>query len=163
MSLVERPCRALNAEPAPLGGRLRARYLTGRRSLRKIEVPQEANLATMDAPGIERRRDVDASDWLERLYDACTQGDEALDQAIYTVLDTFDDLLFAQNEARCNELLQRADVERLAVVVALAFLASTLRAREALLEARQGFYRRLEARLRRDDPERVDALLGNLT
>lgn len=162
MSLAERPCRSLNAEPVPQEGGLRPRYLTGRRSLRRTEVQQEVNLVAMEPPGVERRRDVNASDWLKRLYDACARGDEALDQAIDMVLDTFDDLLFAQNESRCNELLQGADVERLAVEVTIAFLASTLRAREALSEARQGFYSRLEARLRREDPERADALLGGL-
>jgi hypothetical protein len=97
--------------------------------------------------------------WLDRLYRLC--DDRKRGPAVDLVLDAFDDLLFLQDTARCDEILRTADVERLMSEVLLAILMETFRARSALGE-RDGFYGRVEERLTRERPEKVGALLGGM-
>src|SRR5262249_7722865 len=136
---------------------------SSRRSLRIAPVRQGRDLGAAERPAPERRRDVKLTPWLDHLYALGLAGEPAVDAAIDIVLDTVDDLLFERKVERCRELLAQADVERLPVEVALAFLASTLRARQALTPERESFYRRLAEKLRRDAPADVDALLAGLS
>jgi hypothetical protein len=98
--------------------------------------------------------------WLETLYRLCAEG--KVDPAIDMVLDAMDDLLAARDLARCNEILGRADVERLLDDASIALLMETLRAKGEDLPARSDFYRRIEDKLRRERPSEADALLEEL-
>lgn len=97
--------------------------------------------------------------WFEALYGLCADGKRG--PAVDLVLDAFDELLVLQDEAKCNELLKLADVERLRIEVLLAFLMATFRTGSALRE-RAGFYDRVANKVHRDSPDRREALLGRL-
>jgi hypothetical protein len=97
--------------------------------------------------------------WLGHLYQLCAEGE--IDVAIDLVLDALDELLFREDERCCNDILRAADVNQLEVEVVLALLMETFRARRALAE-REGLYRRIEEKLTREVPERVEPLLRGL-
>jgi len=142
-----------------------------RKSLKIRRSPTSLDLSDPAEPPPERRKDVRTGAWLARLAGIVEPPERGvppepraarIDRAVYFVLDTFDDLLFARNEVRCREILWQADAERLPIEVLLTLLGATLRARDALDEARRGLCRRVEERLRRDVPDRVDLLLRGL-
>jgi hypothetical protein len=117
------------------------------------------NPATLEQGPI-RRRDCDASAWLQRIYRL--SGEEHIRPAVGLVLDMLDDLLYAGNLARCDEILKLADVTQMAVPVVLAFLTVTAPARSELSE-RDNFSKRARERLLQLRPkEKVDALLLRL-
>jgi hypothetical protein len=97
--------------------------------------------------------------WLGHLYRLCDEGKRG--PAVDLALDAIDDLLFMQDAACCDDILSTADVERLMIEVLLAILMETFRAKSALRE-REGFYGRVEARLTRERPEKVSALIGSM-
>jgi hypothetical protein len=112
------------------------------------------------AQGPVRKRDCDANTWLRRIYRLCDEGQ--IRPAVGLVFDMLDDLLFAGNLGRCDEILRLADVKRMQVPVVLAFLTITAPARSELSE-RAEFYRRARERLLELRPrEKVDALLARL-
>ncbi|WP_437663269.1 hypothetical protein [Sorangium sp. So ce1182] len=114
--------------------------------------PREAGRASDRVGGVQG--------WLEKLYRLCAEG--KVDPAIDMVLDAMDDLIAASDLTRCNEILARADVERLLDEASIALLMETLRAKTGLLPARSDFYRRIEDKLRRQRASEADALLEGL-
>jgi hypothetical protein len=112
------------------------------------------------AQGPVRKRDCDARAWLRRVHRLCDEGQTR--PAVRLVLDMFDDLFFAGNLARCDEILRLADENRMPAPVVLAFLTVTAPARSEL-SGREHFFRRARARLLELRPkEKVDALLARL-
>lgn len=97
--------------------------------------------------------------WLDHLYRL--SGDRKRGPAVDLTLADLDDLLFLKDAERCDEILRTADVKRLMVEVLLAILMETFRAKSGLRQ-RDGFYERVEERLRRERPQKVDALLRGL-
>jgi hypothetical protein len=162
----------LRYDPIALDLGLASRPEAERRSLAMRRTPTSLHLGDVAEPPLERPHDVDDSDaWLARLVRVVEPPEGTvprepraarIDRAVYIVLETLDDLLFARNEVRCQEILERTDVERLPIEVLLALLGGTLRAREALGAARDLLCRRVEEKLRRDAPTRVELLLRGL-
>jgi hypothetical protein len=99
-------------------------------------------------------------EFLEELYGLCSS--ERTNAAVDLVIDGVDDVLAANDVARCEDILQSADVLRLSVSVMLALLMETFRARK-VVPARAEFYSRVDRRLRETLPSsKVDALLATL-
>lgn len=109
--------------------------------------------------GLHRDPVPDVARWLGHLYRLCKEGKRG--PAVDQVLDGIDELLLLRNTSRCDEILKAAEVDRLMVEVLLALLMETFRARSVLME-RDGFYDRVEDRLRRERPNKVEALLRGL-
>ena len=130
------------------------RGLDSRRVEPTLVVRRELRVATRVFYRVGR-----VSRWLELLYGLCAEGQ--VDPAIDLVLEAVHDLLVMRDVARCNEILARADVERLSVHALIALLMETVRASE-VLPARAGFYARVDAKLRRDEDPETDALLEGL-
>lgn len=101
----------------------------------------------------------DVAKWLDRLYELCRLPKPS--PAIDLVLEAMDDLIRVRNYERCDRILKEADTGKLSVHAMLALLMETFRARSVLQE-REGFYLRVEEKLRMEAPERADKLLAGL-
>ena len=148
--------------PPPVEQRwkLRSMPFPARRSLvRRRRVEEPIACGSLSEVGRHREPVPDVGRWLDHLYRL--SGNRKRGPAVDLTLDALDDLLFLKQAARCDEILRTADVDRLMVEVLLAILMETFRARSALRE-RDGFYQRVEERLRRERPQKVDALLRGL-
>jgi hypothetical protein len=106
------------------------------------------------------RRPPEPGLWLDQVYRLCAEG--KLDRALYLVLSELDELLGpARDLARCDAILDAANVSRMPIEARLAFLMGTFRAR-SMLRARAGFLARVEVKLRTEAPDRVELLLKSL-
>lgn len=112
------------------------------------------------AQGPVRKQDCDPTVWLNRIYRLCDQ--EKTSPAIELVFDMLDDLLFAGNLERCDEILRIADVSRLLGPVALSFLTITMPARAELKERVNFFQKARDRLLQLRSKDKVDALLTRL-
>jgi len=147
--------------PTELGFRPRSMPYPERRPLprRRRNLIVHVDRARHDEVDDDRRSAPDPQKWLLQLYRLCADGKRG--PAVDLVLYTFDDLLFLRQKERCDEILRTADVDRLMIEVLLALLMETFRAR-SVLDERQAFFDRVEARLRRERAERAEAMLRGL-
>lgn len=97
--------------------------------------------------------------WLEHLTRAKTTLE--INEGSYAVLKRVHRILLAHETSRLDCILRHAPVDRLSIQILVALLASSSKAKRFLIE-RDGFYQRVKARLRRDEPQRTDALLRGL-
>jgi len=97
--------------------------------------------------------------WIDNLARARTQVE--INAASYSVLKRVHHILIAHETARLDQILKCASVERLPIQVLVGLLASSLKAKQYLVE-RSGFYERVEERLRREEPQRANGILRGL-
>lgn len=98
-------------------------------------------------------------DWLVEAYKLSSANRRS--QAIDIVIDHLDDLLLEDRMRDVDAALAAVDVRQLRVPVLLALLSATFQAKQHL-SSRAALVRRIEARLTRDVPAKVDLLLANL-
>lgn len=150
----------LGPHPVSLDWSPPAKSYPGRRGLKQTYRPiQPEVILPVSLRGSPRPPVSDIGECLDILYELCerTQPNPAID----FVLETVDELLLARDYNTCDRLLQRAEVDRLSIHAMLTLLMETFRAKGAL-PAREGFYQRVEARLRADQPQRADSLLAGM-
>lgn len=97
--------------------------------------------------------------WLDRVYSLVASGET--DDAVDLIFDFVDDRLLEGDAARVDDLLVTTDVKRLDTTLMLAVLSITKPASDQLCN-RAAFLRRVEARLRLEEPERMERLLSGL-
>lgn len=95
-------------------------------------------------------------DLLARIYALVVEGRDR--SAMDLLLSAMDDAMHAKDPRRVNELLERADLDRLSLTLQLALLGFS-RPIASELEERPLLADRIERRLRASDPERADRLL----
>lgn len=97
--------------------------------------------------------------FIEMIYAQVQQMDRV--KYVDNIFDYMDEHLQLRAYDLCDECLRIADVENLSTPAILAFLIVTL-SYACLLNEREGFYIRSEAKLLRDRPADVDRLLNGL-
>jgi hypothetical protein len=116
------------------------------------------------APGLQLDREKTKSAFEDRIWmDNLTLARTNLEinEASYSVLKRVHHILIAHETSRLDQILKYAPVDRLSIQVLVALLASSLKAKRYLVE-RGRFFEKVEERLRRDEPQRTDALLRGL-
>lgn len=100
-----------------------------------------------------------APSWLGDLYTLVQDGET--DRAVDVLFDRIDDLLIAEDFGRCNDLLLVVDPKRLDTHLLVSVLSVTKSAAERLPN-RPTLVRRVEERLSRVAPDRIERLLNGL-
>jgi hypothetical protein len=150
----------LGPHPVSLDWNPPAKSYPGRRGLKQTYRPVHPEVSLpVTLRGSPRSPVSDIGECLETLYELCERPQP--NPAIDFVLETMDELILAKDYDTCDRLLLRADVSRLSTHAMLTLLMETFRAK-GVLPAREGFYQRVEARLRADQPQRADSLLAGM-
>lgn len=150
----------LGPHPVSLDWNPPAKSYPGRRGLKQTyrQIQPEVSLP-VSLRGDPRPPISDSGECLDILYELCESPQP--NPAIDFVLEIVDELIMAKHYDTCDRLLQRAEVHRLSTHAMLTLLMETYRAK-SVLPAREGFYQRVEARLRTEQPQRADSLLAGM-